>query len=129
MHMVSHTEAEVNWATIANKITVPNIVKSGLTLGGGCVGSLIGSSVFTGVGFAVGGPGGAVLGYSLGNIAGFGAGVIGGHKFGIVVANEIRDEVDKEPIVEGGVTQINIDTAARFNSEERIDKDELSRKV
>jgi hypothetical protein len=103
-----HTEADINWATIANKITVPNIAKAGLTLGGGYCGSVLGVGVCTGLGFALGGPSGAVMGYTFGNVAGFGAGVIGGHKFSKVVVNELED-TKQEKIVQTGTTQITVD--------------------
>ncbi len=110
--ITSHTEANVNWATIANKITVPNVVKGGLTLGTGYLGSLVGAGLTTGIGFALGGPAGAVVGYHIGNVGGFGVGAVGGHKFGKVVANELEDK-EQDDIVKKGSTIINVDTETK----------------
>lgn len=119
----SHSEADVNWATIVNKITVPNVVKSGLTLGGGYIGSLLGAGLATGIGLVIGGPAGAVVGYNIGNLVGFGGGVCGGHKFGKAVANELEDK-KRENIINTGTTRINVDTTTKVDIEKRTGNDE-----
>jgi hypothetical protein len=110
--MVVHTEAAVNWATIANKITVPNIAKSVLTIGTGSVGSLLGAGVFTGLGFVMGGPAGATMGYKMGNVVGFGAGTVvgavGGKKVGKIIEYAF-DDTNREGIVNRGTTKITAD--------------------
>ena len=113
--IASHTEANMNWAAIANKITVPNAVKVKLTLGGGYVGSLLGKGLFTGLGFAVGGPGGAVAGYYTGSLLGLGAGIVGGYRFGQAVANKLEDR-EREDIIEVGITKVNVNTATKVNA-------------
>lgn len=112
----SHTEAVINWATIANKITVPNIVKGVMTLEGAGIGSLAASGLGTGLGFAMGGPTGAVLGYKFGNYLGLAAGFAGGYEFGKIVGNKLQDE-KRENIVEKGVTEVNIDTTTKVDME------------
>jgi hypothetical protein len=107
-HTVFHTQADVNWATLANKVTVPNVTKAGLTIGGGYAGSVLGVVLCTGLGMAVGGPAVATVGYYIGNVVGFGAGAVGGHRFGKVVAQELEDG-KKEEFVKSGTTQVNDD--------------------
>lgn len=118
----SHSEADVNWAMIANKITVANVVKGGLTLGGAPVGSLIGAGLGSGLGFAIGGPAGAVVGFKIGNFMGGGVGVIGGHKLGKIVANELEDK-ERKNIIETGTTKLNVDSTTKVNVEKRMDND------
>ena len=112
----SHTQADVNWATIVNKITIPNIVNGVLVLGGGYTGSLLGVGVATGLGFALGGPAGATIGYQFGNYGGFVIGVIGGNRVGKMVANELKDS-NQEDIVKNGTTQFSVDVETRTNIE------------
>ena len=120
----SHTEADLNWASIVNKATIPNMVKGGLTFGGGSLGSLVGAGLCTGLGLAIGGPAGAAAGYGIGNLLGFGAGAVGGHKFGKVVANELEDR-ERKNIVEKGITNLNVDSITKVDVEERVHRDEI----
>lgn len=108
--VITHTEADVNWATVANKVTTPNIVKGGITLGGVGVGSVLGAGIATGLGFVLLGPAGAVAGYELGNLVGFGAGVIAGHKLGKYVSDKITDNNLEPQLVEKGKTGLTIET-------------------
>lgn len=113
----SHTEADVNWAVIANKITVPNIVKTGLTVGTASATSLLGAGIATGLGFAIGGPAGATVGYYIGNVIGFGTGAVGGNKFGSFVAKHLEND-NRKDIIENGKTQIIADTNTKVEKTE-----------
>lgn len=122
----TRTEAEVNWATVANKITVPNIAKGGITIGGGYVGSLVGAGFLTGLGFALGGPAGAVIGYNAGSILGGGAGAVASYKFGKVVADKLTEN-DNEELVTKGNTQIlheSISVSEKKRGDEEDEEDE-----
>ena len=115
--IVSHTTADVNWATIANKITVPNVFKAGMTVAGGTTGALIGAGIGTGIGFAILGPSGAVVGYTVGNLSGlFGGGIVG-IKLGKITAKKIISESDEE-VIQKGTTEIEIITAKEKMIEE-----------
>lgn len=120
---VTKTEAEVDWATMANKITIPNIAKGGITVGGGYVGSLIGAGFLTGLGFAFGGPAGAAIGYNAGCLLGCGAGAVASYRFGKVVADKLTDE-DNEEVVTKGNTKIIHETVSVSEKKKGEDVDE-----
>lgn len=110
----THTEANIDWSALANKISMSNIVKGGLTLGGGYAGSVVGAGLVTGLGFALLGPGGAIIGYHVGNVVGFGAGAVGGHKFGKIVGNEL-DEKGEKDVIETAKTNVVIDSSKKID--------------
>lgn len=124
-YITSHTEADVNWATIINRINIPNFSKGAITLGGGGAGATLGAGLGTGLGFAIGGVPGAVIGYKTCAVLGLAFGIVGGHKLGKVVANEIEDK-DQEDIVEKMITKINVDTVTKkLDVKERRNEDEF----
>lgn len=98
-----HTNADINWAVIMNKITIPNLVKTATTVETGCLGAMAGSGLFTGIGFAIGGPPGALLGYTAGNLMGGISGVIGGYKAGKFVVSKLGNR-SQETVVNKGMT-------------------------
>lgn len=104
----THTSGNINWGNITKKITLPNIAKTTTTLGGVYVGSLLGASVATGLGFAIGGPAGAALGYSIGNYGGCISGWIMGSKVGKKVAKVIDGDKKNENDIVDGKTEIDI---------------------
>ncbi len=108
--VITHTEADVNWATVVNKVTTQNLVKGGITLGSVGVGTFVGAGIATGLGFALLGPGGAAVGYKLGNLVGFGTGVIAGHKYGKYVSDKITENNYEHQLVEKGKTDFTIET-------------------
>ena len=108
---------------MANKITIPNIAKGGITVGGGYVGSLIGAGFLTGLGFAFGGPAGAAIGYNAGCLLGCGAGAVASYRFGKVVADKLTDE-DNEEVVTKGNTKIIHETVSVSEKKKGEDVDE-----
>ena len=108
----SHTEADVNWAYLINKVSMPNIVKGGMTFGGGCAGSFCGAGLCTGIGLALMGPGGAVIGYHIGSTLGFGVGVVGGNKVGKIVANQLKPDTQNE-MFDNGKSKVTEDTESK----------------
>ena len=107
--VVSHTEVDINWAAIANKITAPNGIKCLFIGMGARTGSLIGSGIGTGIGLAILGSSGAAVGYRLGSMLGLGGGALVGNQFGEIIINNIFSKSNEvENIIQKGRTEAEI---------------------
>ena len=96
--------------SIRNVATVSNGVKLTTTITGTYVGSTAGTIGLTGLGFALGGPPGAVLGYISGHAIGGGVGAVAGYKGGKLISKQMdlengpkqtwkRDTVEDFPVL------------------------------